>query len=154
MRQLQLLLFSILLLLPTMLSAAEQQDGLRIKEVFTRYGDKKNAVMIELSDYTTFESHVNLYRSITIRKNSTALKMVRECLKADTRNAKELRKVTSDGDVVSAQYQLPKKDNLDRYIVFNINKDEDITIIYIDGNIQSHTLIDTLKIIIKDFYNK
>ena len=45
-----LIMLAALMLLPTGVGAAEAQKDLKIQDVFTRYGKKKNVTMVELSN--------------------------------------------------------------------------------------------------------
>ena len=48
--------------------AAETQKDLKIQDVFTRYGKKKNVTMVELSNEMLETYGMTRYKSITIKK--------------------------------------------------------------------------------------
>ena len=67
-----LIMLAALMLLPTGVGAAEAQKDLKIQDVFTRYGKKRNVTMVELSN-EMLETYgmtraIRASRSRTIRK--------------------------------------------------------------------------------------
>ena len=64
-----LIMLAALMLLPTGVGAAEAQKDLKIQDVFTRYGKKRNVTMVELSN-EMLETYgmTRASRSRTIRK--------------------------------------------------------------------------------------
>ena len=105
-----LIMLAALMLLPTGVGAAEAQKDLKIQDVFTRYGKKRNVTMVELSNEMLETYGMTRYKSITIKDDPEALRFTRQCLEADQRGARKIKEVTDDGGVVSAYYQLPGKD--------------------------------------------
>ena len=63
-----LIMLAALMLLPTGVGAAEAQKDLKIQDVFTRYGKKRNVTMVELSNEMLETYGMTRYKSITIRK--------------------------------------------------------------------------------------
>ena len=104
-----LIMLAALMLLPTGVGAAEAQKDLKIQDVFTRYGKKRNVTMVELSNEMLETYGMTRYKSITIKDDPEALRFTRQCLEADQRGARKIKEVTDDGGVVSAYYQLPAK---------------------------------------------
>lgn len=102
-----LIMLAALMLLPTGVGAAEAQKDLKIQDVFTRYGKKRNVTMVELSNEMLETYGMTRYKSITIKDDPEALRFTRQCLEADQRGARKIKEVTDDGGVVSAYYQLP-----------------------------------------------
>ena len=87
----------------------------------------------------------NVYKSITIKDDPEALRFTRQCLEADQRGARKSKEVTDDGGVVSAYYQLPGKDpDVNRFVLFKVNSKGTITLVYIEGELDSDDLITLL----------
>ena len=133
------------LLLPVYAQAGEAQENLRIQEVFQRYGKKKNVTMVELSNEMLETYRMTHYKSITIRKDPEALRFIRKCLEADQKGARKIKEVTDDGGIVSAYYQLPgKEEDENRFILFKLSEKGIITLVYIEGELDSDDLISIL----------
>ena len=122
-----LIMLAALMLLPTGVGAAEAQKDLKIQDVFTRYGKKRNVTMVELSNEMLETYGMTRYKSITIKDDPEALRF------------------TDDGGVVSAYYQLPGKDpDVNRFVLFKVNSKGTITLVYIEGELDSDDLITLL----------
>ncbi len=146
-----LLVWAAVCLLPASLSAREAQKDLNIQQVFLRYGKKKNVTMVELSNEMLETYGMTRYKSITIRQNEEALGYTRKCLAADQQGARKIKEVTEGGEVVSAYYQLPgTEEDMNRFVLFKVNKKGVVTLVYIEGDLDSDDLI-TLLFTKKDF---
>lgn len=140
-----LLLLVFTLLCPVMSEAAKAQENLKIKDVFRIYGKHKNVVMVELSNEMIDMYDITFYRSITIKNEPEALEFIRKCLEADQKNARKIKEVTDDGGIISAYYQISEKDSpINRFILFKVNPKGVITLIYIEGELDSDDLITIL----------
>lgn len=141
-----LVLFLIVcILFPSGVRAMEMQKDLRIQEVFQRYGKKKNVTMVELSKEMLETYSMTHYKSITIKNDAEALHFTRKCLEADQQGARKIKEVTDDGGVISAYYQLPAQmTDLNRFILFKISKRGVMTLVYIEGDLDSDDLITIL----------
>lgn len=138
-------LLAVLLLLPAGAFAAEAQKDLKIQDVFARYGKNKNVTMVELSNEMLETYGMTRYKSITIKNDPEALRFTRQCLEADQKGAKKIKEVTDDGGVVSAYYQLPGKEkDVNRFVLFKVNAKGVITLVYIEGDLDSEDLITIL----------
>lgn len=125
--------------------AAEMQKDLKIQEVFNRYGKNKNVTMVELSKEMLETYGMKHYKSITIKNDPSALEFTRKCLEADQQGARKIKEVTDDGGVISAYYQLPGKEkDVNRFVLFKVNKKGVITLVYIEGELDSDDLITLL----------
>ena len=93
-----LIMLAALVLLPTGVGAAEAQKDLKIQDVFTRYGKKRNVTMVELSNEMLETYGMTRYKSITIKDDPEALRFTRQCLEADQREARKIKEVTDDGE--------------------------------------------------------
>ena len=74
-----LIMLAALMLLPTGVGAAEAQKDLKIQDVFTRYGKKRNVTMVELSNEMLETYGMTRYKSITIKDDPEALRFTRQC---------------------------------------------------------------------------
>ncbi len=148
MKQLKYIVFLILCFLFTTAEttfAAGMQKDLRIQEVFHRYGKNKHVTMVELSKEMLETYSMKHYKSITIKNDPAALDFTRKCLEADQQGARKIKEVTDDGGIISAYYQLPGKDrDLNRFILFKVNQKGVITLVYIEGELDSDDLITIL----------
>ncbi|MCC8154764.1 MAG: hypothetical protein LIP01_11530 [Tannerellaceae bacterium] len=132
-------------LLPQQIQASETQHGLRIQEVFERYGKKKNVTMVELSNEMLDTYGMTHYKSITIKNDRDALRFTRHCLETAPQGARKIKEVTDDGGIISAYYQLPgQKKDLNRFILFKLSTKGVITLVYIEGELDSDDLITLL----------
>lgn len=139
------LLLVIYWLLPSGVSAKETQKDLKIQEVFQRYGKKKNVTMVELSNEMIETFSMTHYKSITIKDDREALNFIRQCLEYDQQGARKIKEVTDDGGLISAYYQLPgNSKDLNRFILFKVSKKGVITLVYIEGELDSDDLITIL----------
>lgn len=123
----------------------EVKNELKIKDVFRIYGKRKNVVMVELSEEMLETYNITYYKSITIKNDPEALSFVRKCLEKDQDGAKKIKEVMSDGKIISAYYQIPvEKSSVNRFILFKVDKKGTITLIYIEGELDSDDLITIL----------
>ena len=144
-KYLLLLLMAVCCLLPSEVSAAETQKDLKIQDVFLRYGKKRNVTMVELSNEMLETYGMTRYKSITIKDDPEALRYIRQCLEADQKGARKIKEVTDDGGVISAYYQLPGKEpDINRFVLFKVSKKGVITLVYIEGDLDSDDLITLL----------
>jgi len=138
-------LLAVCCLLPIEAQAMDTQKDLQIQDVFTRYGKKKNVTMVELSNEMLETYGMTHYKSITIKDDAEALRFTRQCLEADQKGARKIKEVVDDGGVISAYYQLPgKKEDLNRFVLFKVSKKGVITLVYIEGDLDSDDLITLL----------
>lgn len=126
--------------------AGQAQKGLKIQSVFDRYGKQKNVTMVELSQEMLDTYGMRLYKSITIKGSEKALADTRHALAADQEGAKKIKEIVEEGLLVSAFYQLvPEKgDDLNRFILFKVGKKETVTLVYIEGELDSEDLVTLL----------
>ena len=140
----------LLFLLPVITGASVAQDDLKIKDVFRIYGKQKNVVMVELSKEMVDMYDISFYKSITIKNDTEALTFIRKCLEADQNGARKIKEITSDGVLVSAYYQIAGRNaGINRFILFKVNAKGVITLIYLEGKLESDDLL-TILFTIKD----
>lgn len=148
MKQLKYILLLLLFvcgIFPGSVYAEVTQKDLKIQEVFQKYGKQKNVTMVELSNEMLETYGMTHYKSITIKADVEALSFVRRCLEADQQGARKIKEVTDDGGVISAYYQLPgKAADINRFILFKVSKKGVITLVYIEGELDSDDLITVL----------
>jgi hypothetical protein len=132
-------------LLPVEGRAEEAQKDLKIQEVFQRYGKKRNVTMVELSNEMLETFSMTHYKSITIKDDPEALQFARQCLEADQKGARKIKEVTDGGGVISAYYQLPGLEpDVNRFILFKVSNKGVLTLVYIEGELDSEDLITIL----------
>lgn len=125
--------------------AAQAQKGLKIQSIFDRYGKQKNVTMVELSQEMLDTYGMKLYKSITIKGSETALADTRRALAADQEGAKKIKEIVDEGLLVSAFYQLMgKNDDVNRFILFKVGKKDSVTLVYIEGELDSEDLVTLL----------
>lgn len=126
--------------------AAQAQKGLKIQSIFDRYGKQKNVTMVELSQEMLDTYGMKLYKSITIKGSETALADTRRALAADQEGAKKIKEIVEEGLLVSAFYQLMGKndDDVNRFILFKVGKKDSVTLVYIEGELDSEDLVTLL----------
>lgn len=145
MKQNALFLLIFMLLFPTLSEAARTQENLKIKDVFNIYGKRKNVTMVELSKEMLDTYNITFYKSITIKNDPEALVFIRKCLEKDQEGAHKIKEVTDDGGIISAYYQIPgQNSSFNRFILFKVNPKGIITLIYIEGELDSDDLITIL----------
>lgn len=140
-----LFLLIFMLLCPVLSEAARTQENLKIKDVFNIYGKRKNVTMVELSKEMLDTYNITFYKSITIKNDPEALGFIRKCLEKDQEGAHKIKEVTDDGGIISAYYQIPGQNSaFNRFILFKVNQKGIITLIYIEGELDSDDLITIL----------
>jgi hypothetical protein len=137
--------------IPAAAKAETAQAGLKIQEVFRQYGKKRNATMVELSGEMLETYGMSHYKSIAVKADPEALNFTRQCLEADRQGARKIKEVTDEGNIISAYYQLPGNRELNRFILFRVNRQKTLTLIYIEGDLDSEDLITILLAGGKDF---
>ena len=139
------LLTSLLFLLPITAGASITQEDLKIKDVFRIYGKQKNVVMVELSKEMLDMYDISFYKSITIKNDLEALKFIRKCLETDQEGARKIKEITSEGEIISAYYQIAGTNpGINRFILFKVDQKGVITLIYLEGKLDSDDLITIL----------
>lgn len=134
-----------LFLLPVLVEASVTQDDLKIKDVFRIYGKQKNVVMVELSKEMVDMYDVTFYKSITIKNDPEALTFIRKCLETDQNGARKIKEITNDGGIISAYYQIAGiSQGINRFILFKVDTKGVITLIYMEGKLDSDDLITIL----------
>jgi len=177
MKQNLLFFLIFMFLCPIITEAATTQEDLKIKDVFRIYGKNKNVTMVELSKEMLDTYDITFYKSITIKNDPEALSFIRRCLEKDQEGAHKIKEVMSDGEIISAYYQIPvkniaanrlirlrqipnrigaagrfihprqiqeKNSAINRFILFKVNQKGVITLIYIEGELDSDDLITIL----------
>ena len=135
----------LLLLFTVMAEASISQDDLKIKDVFRIYGKQKNVVMVELSKEMVDMYDITFYKSITIKNDPEALAFIRKCLETDQNGARKIKEITNDGVIISAYYQIAGvKPGINRFILFKVDPKGVVTLIYIEGKLDSDDLITIL----------
>lgn len=121
------------------------QDNLSINSIFKKYGKQKGSTMVVMSGKALKEYKLDKYQSITISYDKDILKEIQDSIEKDKQGANKIKEVVNNGIVSSGYYQLFKDDDsLKRYILFKIGSEGRVTIIYIEGGLDSDKLIERL----------
>ncbi|MDR2919988.1 MAG: hypothetical protein LBV72_11570 [Tannerella sp.] len=145
MKKQLIIILTCVFLVPFIAGAVNTQENLKIKDVFHIYGKRKDVVMVELSKEMLDTYDITFYKSITIKNDPEALRFIRKCLENDQEGAHKIKEVTSEGGIISAYYQIPvSNSNMNRFILFKVNQKGVITLIYIEGELDSDDLISIL----------
>lgn len=127
-------LWRILLIATLALTAAAPataQEGLNVNNVFLRFGHAKGCKMVEMHNAKLKGYNLKVYKSLTYKNIGASIEPY---LKADRKNAKKIREVVENGQIVSGYYMMPPKGNgINRYILFSKVKPNRGTVIYIEG---------------------
>lgn len=115
----------------TAATPAMAQEGLNVNKVFQRFGHAKGCKMVEMHDAKLKGYELKVYKSLTYKKIGASIEPY---LKADKKNAKKIREVVENGQVVSGYYMMPPKGKgINRYILFSKVRPDRGTVIYIEG---------------------
>lgn len=138
--------FILALLLLTVTITASAQDGLKIKDIFDKYGKREGSVFLQLSsDVLSQGSNITSYKSLILDENTQNRIDIAEALKTDTRGKLTISEVKKDGVIESGSYYLGKdKTNNNEFILYK-NKGRKITLVYLKGNFPSEHLDAELK---------
>lgn len=121
------------------------QSGLRIASIFEKYGKLKGTAMVVLSADMLETYSMDQYKSITIKHAAPYLNEIRQCLEADKKGARKIKEIVDAGQLLSGYYQLPqKKEDVNRFILFKTAKSGSVTLIYIEGELESDDLVTML----------
>ena len=104
----------------------------------------KGVTMVELSNEMLETYQMTLYKSLVFKDASDALPTILRCLEADKKKAKKVKEVVSNGQIKSGYYQLPQKEDVNRFILFKTGKKDSATLIYIEGELDADDLITML----------
>lgn len=139
-------LFILTLMLLTATITALAQDGLKIKDIFDKYGKREGSVLLQLSsDVLSQGSNITSYKSLILDENTQNRMDIAEALKTDTRGKLTISEVKKDGLIESGSYYLGKdKTNNSEFILYK-NKGRKITLVYLKGNFPSGHLDAELK---------
>lgn len=117
----------------TSAAPAMAQEGLNINKVFQRFGHAKGCKMVEMHNVKLKGYELKVYKSLTYKNIGASIDPY---LKADKKNAKKIREVIENGQVVSGYYMMPPKgDGINRYILFSKVRPNRGTVIYIEGTL-------------------
>lgn len=124
---------TLMLLLLAMVASTFAQQGLRVADIFNRFGHEKGCKMVEMHDARLRGYTLKTYQSLTYR---TQGEQIAPLLEDDRRQATKIREVISDGRVSSGYYIMSPSDNgLNRYILYTLKQDNSGAVIYIEGKL-------------------
>lgn len=117
----------------TAATPAMAQEGLNVNKVFQRFGHAKGCKMVEMHNAKLKGYELKVYKSLTYKDIGASIEPY---LKADRKNAKKIREVVENGQIVSGYYIMPPKSKgINRYILFSKVKPNRGTVIYIEGEL-------------------
>lgn len=117
----------------TAATTATAQEGLNVNKVFQRFGHAKGCKMVEMHNAKLKGYELKVYKSLTYKNIGASIEPY---LKADRKNAKKIREVVENGQIVSGYYMMPPKGNgINRYILFSKVQPNRGTVIYIEGDL-------------------
>lgn len=112
---------------------ADAQKGLGVAEVFRLYGNSRGSNMVEMNDAILKGYRLKTYKSLIYRNNRDKIEAI---LDSDRKQAKKIREVVEDGQVVSGYYMMaPAANGMNRYILFSRYRKGLGTVIYIEGRL-------------------
>lgn len=138
----------ITLLMLVFLTASQCRAGKdpEILKIFDKYGNKQGVTMLEISDDLMKNYHVRIFKSIIFEDGRKALTDIRKAIDIDKVNAKKIKESKQDGLLISGYYRLKtENDNLNRYLIFKIGKNNRTTLVYIEGELTPEELVELLK---------
>ncbi|ADV44817.1 DUF6108 family protein [Bacteroides helcogenes] len=139
-------LLSFLLCLSTSVGA---QEGLRIADLFNKYGEQKNVTRVELNGSILKSYRMTTYKSLVFKDVTPCQQEIQQCIAHDKKtDIKKAQEVMESGILRSAYYQLKEIDRngkrLNRYILFKTGKGLMATLIYIEGFLSEKEMMDML----------
>lgn len=136
---------SLVIILLAVAASARSQQGLQIASVFQKYSKHKGVTVVEFSNEMLETYEMTFYKSLVFKEPGEALPHILRCLETDKKKAKKVKEVMSGGQIQSGYYQLPQvKEDINRFILFKINKKGAITLIYIEGELDADDLVTML----------
>lgn len=132
-------IMTLALLLIAFAATALAQQGLKVADIFSRFGRERGCKMVEMHDTQLRGYELKTYQSLTYR---TYGEEIAPLLEEDRRKAKKIREVVSDGRVSSGYYILPPTaDGQNRYILYTQKQDKSGAVIYIEGALQPDDIL-------------
>lgn len=115
------------------------QEGLNVNKIFQRFGHAKGCKMVEMHNAKIKGFELKVYKSLTYKNIGASIDPY---LKADKKNAKKIREVIENGQVVSGYYMMPPKGNgINRYILFSKVRPNRGAVIYIEGTLSPNDIM-------------
>ena len=149
MKQNHLKLISLILLACLSLSL-RAQEGLKIEQLFTKYGNAKGVTLVELNGEILASYHMDTYLSLVFEDVTPYAREIEDGLEDAVRSQQVQKRqlVNQSGTLQSAYLQLTdvrrKGRNLRRYLLFKRGKGTVATLIYIEGRLSEKELMDML----------
>ena len=130
---------TLILLLVAIATSALAQQGLRVADIFSRYGHERGCKMVEMHDTELHGYELKTYQSLTYRIHGDEIAPL---LEEDRRKAKKIREVVSDGRVSSGYYIMPPTaEGLNRYGLYTQKQDNSGAIVYIEGKLEPDDIL-------------
>lgn len=124
------------------------QSNTDIKSVFDKYGKQQGVVFVQLShDILSQGSNISVYKSMTIKESKEIkTKEISRQLLNNKNDWKTISEVQKNGVVESGSYNLGKDESgkLNTFLLLK-NKNQKLTILYLEGSFASNHLDRELK---------
>lgn len=146
MKRYKLYLLTLLLSLMALSSMNGQNANKpHVLEVFDRYGRAKDVTMVVMNRDMLAEYDILLYKSLTMHKpGNKRLRKIQTAVSTDRKLAKSIKEVIDNGILTSGYYELPPTNRMNRYILYRYSTKKGVTLIYIEGEIDSEDLVSLL----------
>ena len=141
------LVIGLLLCLPAL--QAKAQEGLHIARLFEQYGDRPNVTRVELNGSILKSYRMTTYKSLVFKEVSPYREEIQQALAADKQQQlQKAQEVVEGGLLLSAYYRLDdvtrRGQSVKRYILFKCGKEDQGTLIYIEGTLSERELMEML----------
>lgn len=143
-------LIGITLLLSCISLATHAQEGLQIATLFDKYKNEKNVTYVELNGSILQSYRMSVYKSLVFKESTPYKKDILQCLKQETatQEVEKTQEVTESGELRSAYYRLSqvirKGKRQNRYILYKTGKQNQATLVYIEGPLDEEELMEIL----------
>ena len=135
----------VVLAMMILLSAASAvAQKLYVEQVFRRYGHAKGCKMVEMHDTNLRGYRLDVYKSLTYKEKYRS--EIYTILNSDCRQAKKIREVIDDGEIVSGYYMMPSMtEGRNRFILFSNGDGHNGAVIYIEGRLSPDDIMTIVK---------
>ena len=117
-----------------------------VLSVFKKYGNDYGVTMLEASRELMKEYKIKTFKSIIFEDGAEALPEIRKAINKDKEGALNIKESSKSGLLMSGYYQLlSEKQNLNRYLIFKVGKENKTTLIYVEGELTPDELVELLK---------
>lgn len=125
------------------------QEHLPLIDLFEKYGNDKDVTRVELNGDILQSYDMTQYKSLVFEDVSAYQESIQRSLEKSTSGqVKKVQEVKKDGILLHAYYQLStvqrKGKQLNRYIIYKVNKGHAAALVYIEGTLSEKELMEIL----------